>query len=168
FRKLNYGEKILKIRFLFISFLLITSFIANTSLAKDYKNQKLWWRNKQVVEELQLTPDQVNRIDKIFKSNKGEIKAFHKELKSKENQLKNLIQNPDSTRSEVLELTDEINDIKAEGQKLKIQMLWEIREVLNPEQRIKLKELKQDYMKKRPKNTSLFFEDCFYLNHIYH
>ena len=155
-------------RFLFISFLLITTLITNTLLAKDYKNQKLWWRNKEVVKELQLTPDQVNKIDRIFKSNKGEIKAFHKELKSKENQLRSLIQNPDSTRGEVLELTDEINDIKSQGQKLKIQMLWEIREVLSPEQRIKLKELKQSYMKNRPKNTSMYFEDCFYLNQIYH
>jgi len=163
-----YGENILKRRFLFISFLLITSFIANTALAKDYKNKRLWWRNKQVVEELQLSPDQVNKIDKIFKSYKGEIKAFHRELNSKENQLKKLIQDPNSTRNQVLELTDEVNDIKSEGQKLKVQMLWEIREVLNPEQRIKLKELKQDYMKKQPKNTSLFFEDCLFLNHIYY
>ena len=155
-------------RFLIIYFLLITSFVANTALAGDYKHKRLWWRNKQVVEELQLSPDQVNKIDQIFRSHKGEIKSFHKELKYKENELKKLIQNPDSTRDEVLELTDEINIIKSEGQKLKIQMLWEIREVLNPEQRIKLKELKQGYMKNRPKNSTFFYDDCFYLNHIYH
>ncbi|MGI9553758.1 MAG: Spy/CpxP family protein refolding chaperone [Thermodesulfobacteriota bacterium] len=154
-------------RFLFISFLLITSFLTSVAVAKDYKNKRLWWRNQQVVEELNLTPDQVNKIDKIFHANKGQIKEFHRELNKKENQLKRLIQNPDSTRSEVLELTDQINEIKSEGQKLKVQMLWEIREVLNPEQRNKLRQLKQDYMKK-PKNTSMFSEGCLFFDQIYY
>ncbi|MGI9534906.1 MAG: Spy/CpxP family protein refolding chaperone [Thermodesulfobacteriota bacterium] len=154
-------------RFLFISFLLITSFLTNIVIAKDLKNKRLWWRNQQVVEELNLTPEQVNKIDKIFHSNKGEIKAFHGELNKKEKQLKKLIQDPDSTRSEVLELTDEINEIKSDGQKLKVQMLWEIREVLNPEQRNKLRQLKQEYMKK-PKNTSMFSEGCLFFDHIYY
>ena len=159
----------MKRKFLFISFLLITSFIVNTASAGDYKKKRLWWRNKQIVQELNLTPGQVNKIDSIFNSNKGQIKAFHKELNRKENELRKLIQNPDSTRSEVLELTDEINEIKSEGQKLKVQMLWEIREVLNPEQRTKLKQLKLDYMKKRPRNSSfLFFGEHCPLNNNYY
>ena len=159
----------MKRKYLLISLFLITSFIANAASAGDYKSKRLWWRNKQVVEELNLTPDQVNRIDSIFKSNKGEIKALHRELNKKENELRNLIQNPDSTRNQVLELTDEINAIKSEGQKLKVQMLWEIREVLNPEQRTKLKELKLNYMKKRPKKSSFIFpEDICHLNYLYY
>ena len=149
----------LKRTFLVISLLLITSFIVNVAGAGDYKKKRLWWRNKQVVEELNLTPDQVNKIDRIFNSNKGEIKEFHRELNKKENELRKLIQTPGSTRNEVLELTDEINAIKSEGQKLKVHMLWEIREVLNPDQRIKLKQLKLDYMRKRPKNSSFIFSD---------
>jgi len=138
----------------------LTLFFTSSVFAGKNKNKKLWWRNGQVVEELELTQAQVKNIETIFQRYKGEIKYFNKELNKKEKKLKKLIQNSDSTREDVLEVTDEINVLKADGHKLKVNMFWEIREILTPKQRSQLQLIKERYIKGNPKNTIYFMDDC--------
>jgi Spy/CpxP family protein refolding chaperone len=145
-----------------------TLFFTCTVLAGNYKDKKLWWRNGQVVEELQLSPQQVKQIENIFQTYKGEIKTFNKNLNSKENQLKKLIQKSDTTREDVLKVTDEINTLKSDGQKLKVNMFWEIREVLTPKQRTQLQLIKERYMKGTPRNTIYFLDECLIKGHTFY
>jgi len=147
---------------------IFTLFFTSSVFAGIYKNKKLWWRNGQIVEELQLSPQQVKQIENIFQKNKGEIKSFYKNLNLKENQLKKLIQKSDSTREDVLNLTDEINTLKSNGQKLKVNMFWEIREVLNPKQRTELLLIKERYMKGTTKNMIYFLDECFTKVHSFY
>ena len=67
----------------------------------------------------------------------------------------------------MLSLTEEINELESQRHKLKVQMLWEIREVLNPTQREQLKEIKQQYMKNKPKKSFLIVEDFLYIDSFY-
>ena len=150
--------------FIFIFTLLATSF----AFAGNKKEKMLWWRNGQIVEELQLSQNQVNDIETIFQTYKGEIKSFNKELNKKENKLRKLIQDSDSTREDVLKMTDEINTLKADGQKIKVNMFWEIREVLTPKQRTQLQLIKERYMKGKPKNTIHFPGDCLMKGHTFY
>jgi len=145
-----------------------TLFFTCTVLAGNYKDKKLWWRNEQVVEELQLSPQQVKQIENTFQTYKGEIKTFNKNFNSKENELKKLIQKSDSTREDVLKVTDEINALKSDGQKLKVNMFWEIREVLTPKQREQLQLIKERYMKGTPKNTIYFLDKCLLNKHTFY
>jgi len=147
---------------------IFTLFFTSSVFAGNYKNKKLWWRNGQIVEELQLSPQQVKQIENIFQKNKGEIKSFYKNLNLKENQLKKLIQKSDSTREDVLNLTDEINTLKSNGQKLKVNMFWEIREVLTPKQRTELLLIKERYMKGTTKNMIYFLDECFTKVHSFY
>ena len=149
---------------IFIFTLLATSF----AFAGNKKDKMLWWRNGQIVEELQLSQKQVNDIETIFQGYKGEIKSFNKELNKKENKLRKLIQDSDSTREDVLKMTDEINSLKADGQKIKVNMFWEIREVLTPKQRSQLQLIKERYMKGKPKNTIHFPGDCLIKEHTFY
>ena len=120
----------------------------------------MWWRNSDIAEELQLTQSQSDEIENIFQTYKGKIKKFNKKIQTKENKLQKLVQSSDSTRDDVLKATDEINDLKAEGHKLKINMFWEIKEVLTPKQRTQLKLIKERYMKGSPKNSVFFLDEC--------
>ena len=147
---------------------IFTLFFTSSVFGGNYKNKKLWWRNGQIVEELQLSPQQVKQIENIFQKNKGEIKSFYKNLNLKENQLKKLIQKSDSTREDVLNLTDEINTLKSNGQKLKVNMFWEIREVLTPKQRTELLLIKERYMKGTTKNMIYFLDECFTKVHSFY
>jgi len=152
----------------FTLFLLFTLFFTSAVFAGKNKDKKLWWRDGNVVEELELTSEQVENIDTIFQKYKGEIKYFHKELNENENKLKLLIENPNSTKEEVMEVTEKINTLKAAGHKLKINMYWEIREVLTPKQRSQLMLIKERYMKGTPKNTIYFLDECLKDEHTFY
>jgi len=143
--------------------LLFTLFFTSSVFAGKNKDKKLWWRDGQVVEELELTSGQVENIETIFQKYKGEIIYFHKELIENENKLKKLIKNSNSTKEEVMKVTDELNILKAAGHKLKVNMFWEIREVLMPKQREQLQLIKERYMKGTPKNT-IYFLDKYIVN----
>jgi len=148
--------------------LLLTLFFTSSVFAGQNKDKKLWWRDGQVVEELELTSEQVENIETIFQRYKGEIKYFYKQLNEKENKLKKLIENSNSTKEEVMEATDKINILKAAGNKLKVNMFWEIREVLTPKQREQLQLIKERYMKGTPKNTIYFLDKCIVNEHTFY
>lgn len=152
----------------FIFVLIFTLFATTFVNAGNKKDKMLWWRNGQIVEELQLSQNQVSEIESIFQRYKDEIKYFNNELNSKESKLRKLIQNSDSTREEVLKMTDEINVLKSQGQKTKVNMFWEIREVLTPKQRSQLQLIKKRYIKGKPKNTFFFPDECLLKEHTFY
>ena len=104
-----------------------------------------WWKNPEIVAELKLTTDQVNRIENVFSSYKRRIVSLDSELGEKEKKLKNAIKDPNSTKEEVLRLSDEVEGIKGELRKLEVTMYLEIREVLTPDQRDKLYKIRSRY-----------------------
>jgi len=148
--------------------LLFTLFFTISAFAGKNKDKKLWWRDGQVVEELELKSEQVENIETIFQRYKGEIRYFHKELIENEDKLKKLLENSNSTKEEVMKVTDELNILKAAGHKLKVNMFWEIREVLTPNQREKLQLIKEHYMKGTPKNTIYFLDKCIVNEHTFY
>jgi len=113
----------------------------NTFGFRGYTYAK-WWKNNEIIEQLGLTSDQGNQIEKIFVSNKGQIIELKSMLKVKQKSLRSLIRDPHSSREEVLILNDEVDRIKSRLKRLRLDMLLKIREVLSPEQRLKLREIR--------------------------
>lgn len=141
-----------KVFFTFITFSLLSANV----LAQDpgIQNKFFWWRNEEVRKELELSIEQVEKIENIFQSFKQEIQFLKDELEAKEQSLRQVLQSPEVSRDEVLHLTDEVEQIKAKGRMMKVDMLLEIREVLTNEQRTLLHKIKHEYRKGVPKNTS--------------
>jgi Spy/CpxP family protein refolding chaperone len=117
------------------------------SSAHAYSGEKgiKWWKNPEIVAELKLTTDQVNRIENVFSYYKRRIVSLDSELGEKEKKLKNAIKNPNSTKEEVLRLSDEVEGIKGELRRLEVTMYLEIREVLTPDQRDRLYKIRSRY-----------------------
>lgn len=113
----------------------------NTFGFRGYTYAK-WWKNNEIIEQLGLTSDQGNQIEKIFVSNKGQIIELKSMLTVKQKSLRSLIRDPHSSREEVLILNDEVDRIKSRLKRLRLDMLLKIREVLSPEQRLKLREIR--------------------------
>ncbi len=113
----------------------------NTFGFRGYTYAK-WWKNNEIIEQLGLTSDQGNQIEKIFVSNKGQIMELKSMLTVKQKSLRSLIRDPHSSREEVLILNDEVDRIKSRLKRLRLDMLLKIREVLSPEQRLKLREIR--------------------------
>ncbi|MGB7292310.1 MAG: Spy/CpxP family protein refolding chaperone [Thermodesulfobacteriota bacterium] len=110
-----------------------------------------WWKDAEVVKELNLTNDQVNLIEQIFNSNKGQIADLNSLLKQKQSEFRSKIEDPNSSRDEVLELNDEVVHLKTKLKRLRLDMLLKIREVLTPEQRQNLHKIRFTEFKKKHK-----------------
>ena len=160
-------ESKLRKKLFFILFVFCFVFVTSPLSAKNYGNKKLWWKNEEIVNKLDLSENQVNAIDSIYSTHKRQIIIYNKEIGKKTTELKKLIKNPSSTREQVLELTEEINALESERHKLKVQMLWEIREVLDPGQREQLREIKQQYMKNKHRKSFYLVEEYLYINEFY-
>ena len=125
---------------------------------------KLWWRDPGIRSQLDLTDSQVDKIEDIFQSYKHKIKDFHNELESKTLELRKANKNPDTPRSELRKLHDEVYNIRSRGRDIKVNMFLDIREILNHKQRSELIKIKKKYFKKNHPKKTLFFQEigCMY------
>jgi Spy/CpxP family protein refolding chaperone len=134
----------------FIILSLILFYSLNAYSHGGYGSAK-WWKDAEVVKELNLTEDQVNVIEQIFNSNKGQIADLNSQLKQKQSEFRSKIEDPNSGRDEVLELNDEVVHLKTKLKRLRLDMLLKIREVLTPEQRQNLHKIRFTEFKKKHK-----------------
>jgi Spy/CpxP family protein refolding chaperone len=131
-------------KFLILFFLTFFVFSSGVYAFADGGRFK-WWKNPKIVEELNLSQNQVDRIENIFSLHRVKIINLDNELKSKEAKLRDRIRDPNSDREEILRLADEVEQIKGELRKVEVDMLLQIRDVLTPGQRAKLHEIKRRY-----------------------
>jgi Spy/CpxP family protein refolding chaperone len=106
-----------------------------------------WWKNQKIVDELELTNSQVDQIEDVFSSHKNKMLELRSKLRKKDEELSKKASNPNSTREEILQLTDEVENIKGELRDIRVDMLLRIRDVLSPQQRGKLQEIQERYGK---------------------
>ena len=134
----------------FIILTLILFYAPNSYSHGGYKSAK-WWKDPEVVKELNLTKDQVDLIEQIFNGNKDPIADLYSQLKQKQSEFRSKIEDPNSGRDEVLELNDEVVQLKTKLKRLRLDMLLKIRDVLTPEQRQNLQKIRFKEVKKKDK-----------------
>lgn len=110
-----------------------------------------WWKDPTVAKELNLTKDQVDRIEAIFKSDKDEMEELNGQIRRKQSDLRLKIEDPNSSRDEVMELNDQVTQLKTRMKRLRLDMLLKIRDVLTTEQRQGLKKIRSKRVKNREK-----------------
>ncbi|MCI0454965.1 MAG: Spy/CpxP family protein refolding chaperone [Candidatus Dadabacteria bacterium] len=101
-----------------------------------------WWKDKKIIKTLELNNDQVNRIEGIFSSQKGKMKELVSDLRKKERELADTERNPNSSNDDVLRLSKEVEEIKGNMRRVKMDIHLQIRGILTPQQRGKLREIK--------------------------
>ena len=131
-------------RSLILFFLIV--FVSSFSYGDDDIPGK-WWKHPKIAKELELTNDQVNRIEAIFSSYRPQMIDLDSKLKEKEKELRDTRKNPNSTREEISKLSDEVGGIRENMRKVRVDMFLQIRDVLTPQQRAKLEEIKSKYGK---------------------
>ena len=94
-----------------------------------------WWKNKEIVNKLQLTSAQVQSIEQIFNLHKGKLNEKKRSLLIKDKELNQKLKDPEADRGEINELAEEVDLLKLQLRKIHRIMQLEIREVLTPEQR---------------------------------
>ncbi|HET7289435.1 MAG TPA: hypothetical protein VFJ67_03270 [Thermodesulfobacteriota bacterium] len=104
-----------------------------------------WWKNPKIVQEMELTEDQVDAIEDIFNSYREQIIDSQKELKKEEVHLLDILRKPECSRDEVMQITDNIEDLRANLTRIKVDMLLKIKNVLTSEQEETLHSIRDRY-----------------------
>ncbi len=111
-----------------------------------------WWRNLQFQKDLSLTAEQSTRIDGVFQSAISKSRHEKVELDQQEAELSRLIAvNADELL--VTRQVDKVEAIRANLNKMRTLMLLHMRQVLTPEQRVKLNTLHEQWEKDHGKRS---------------
>jgi Spy/CpxP family protein refolding chaperone len=97
-----------------------------------------WWKNSRFVKELNLTDEQIGKIDKIFTDTEKKLIDLRAACRKAELELRGL----EGKEAESLKKIDEIYKLKAEIHKNIFLMTNQIKKELTPEQLKKLEEIK--------------------------
>ena len=97
-----------------------------------------WWKNSQIVKQLQLKESQVAQIEQIFMSHQNRLLSANVELKKCELQLKMLMQAEPIQDAQAQKAIEQIAVARAELEKANASMMLSIRKTLSKEQWNKL------------------------------
>jgi Spy/CpxP family protein refolding chaperone len=116
------------------------------ALAQGFK----WWHSDKFKQELQLTEDQITRIEELFQSSLPEFRQHKRNLDRLEEELSRLIDTADEAA--VMQYADRVEAERAALSKARTLMLVRIRRVLTVEQRAKLAQLHRDWERNRKRD----------------
>lgn len=107
-----------------------------------------WWRDAQFQRDLSLTADQTARIENLFQSTISQLRAKKTELDQQEEELSRLIA-ANADEAIVVKQVDKVEGIRGHLNKMRTLQLLRIRQVLSPEQRVKLNKIHDQWEKDR-------------------
>lgn len=108
-----------------------------------------WWHSERFQKELGLTPEQSTQVEEIFQSSLVELRRLSKEHERLEAQLSALISAPHATEAQVAQQADLVEAARSSIGKARTMMLFKMRRVLTPEQRVKLNQLHKHFERER-------------------
>ena len=115
-----------------------------------------WWKDAQFQRELALSADQSTRIDAIFQAAISQLRPEKTELDKQEELLSQQIA-AGADETLVTRQVDKVEAIRAHMNKMRTLMLLKERQVLSPEQRVKLSKLHEQWERdhKRPSGRDI-------------
>ncbi len=102
-----------------------------------------WWRSEQYQKNLGLSTDQVNRLEAIFQAVLPELRKGRDDLDHHEAELSRLIETG-ADEALVTRQLDKVEAIRSRVNKTRQLMLLHHRQVLTPEQRVKLAQAERE------------------------
>ena len=111
-----------------------------------------WWRDPQFQKDLSLTAEQSGRIDNVFQSTISLLRQKREELDQQEAELSRLIA-ANAEEAVVVRQVDKVESIRAGLNKHRTLMLLRMRQVLSPDQRVKLNKLYEDQQKEKKRDN---------------
>ena len=110
-----------------------------------------WWKDAQFQRDLVLSADQITRIDAIFQAAISQLRPKAEELNQQEELLSQQIA-AGADETLVTKQVDKVEAIRAHLNKMRTLMLLRERQVLSPDQRVKLNKLHEQWERdhKRP------------------
>lgn len=123
--------------------------VALVALAQPLRGQSFgfpWWRDAQFQRDLSLTSDQTTRIENLFQSTVGAQRSKKAELDQQEEELSRLIAS-NADEALVVKQLDKVEAVRSSLNKMRTLQLLHIRQVLTPDQRMKLNKIHDQWEK---------------------
>jgi Spy/CpxP family protein refolding chaperone len=105
-----------------------------------------WWKDAQFQRDLALTAEQTAKIDAVFQSTISLLRQKKEELDRQEEDLSRLIA-MGADEALVTRQVDKVESIRAQMNKMRTLMLLHERQVLTPDQRVRLNKLHEQMVK---------------------
>jgi TonB family protein len=112
-----------------------------------------WWKNSQIVKQLQLKESQVAQIEQIFMSHQDKLVSAKVELEKRELQLKTLMQADPMREVQAQNAIEQVAMARAELEKANAFMMLSIRKILSKEQWNKLNTIQSSILVPSPKSA---------------
>jgi protein CpxP len=109
-----------------------------------------WWDNPQVAKDLNLAPDQKQKMDDVFQQNRLKLIDLHAALQKEEATLDPLINADSPDETKVLAQIDRVAQARAELEKANARMLLSVRQVLTADQWTRLRAARAQRMPHGP------------------
>ncbi len=122
----------------------LLAFVPAESSAQAFK----WWQSERFQKELQLTGDQISRIEEVFQSAVPELRHQKAALDRLEKDLSHLI-DTSADEAAVMQQADRVETVRSDLSKARTRMLVRIRRVLNADQRVRLAALHDEWERTR-------------------
>ena len=105
-----------------------------------------WWRDARFQHDLSLTSEQTTRIENLFQTTLGELRSKKAELDQREDELSRLIAS-NADEAIVSRQVDKVEAIRAHLNKMRTLQLLHIRQILTPDQRMRLNKIHDQWEK---------------------
>jgi TonB family protein len=102
-----------------------------------------WWKNSEIIKQLQLSEDQINQIEQRFLNHRRELTGLNEELKSLELRLKALMQSEHPDDAQILAQSERVAQTRASLEKAYASLMLAIRKELSKEQWAILEEIRE-------------------------
>ena len=107
---------------------------------------KQWQEQKEkIAKDLNLTPEQQQKLEANRKSQRETMNNLHKALKEKQDKLQELLKNANVTRSSVNPLVSEIKSIQDQLVEARVNAIFAVKAILTPEQFAKLQQRSEQH-----------------------
>src|SRR5438270_89580 len=100
----------------------------------------MWWKNPEVVQNLGLTDDQTQKIDRTFQEHRLQLIDLHANLEKQEALLQPLVDADQPDEAKVMAQVDRVAQARAALERSNASMMLAIRRLLTPDQWKKLQE----------------------------
>jgi Spy/CpxP family protein refolding chaperone len=118
---------------------------ANPAQAQRFR----WWMDEKFQRELAITPDQISRIDAVFRAAQPVLRAQQRALSKLEEELSKMVLEPTVDESEVEHFVTKVEAARAELGRSRTMMIFRMRRILTSDQHATLQKLFEQYEKER-------------------
>jgi hypothetical protein len=122
-------------RILFAALLMLTASLASAQNLPPGK----WWQRPEIVRELQLSNDQQEKLDDIFRAAANGLIDAKGEVEKLEIALRGELDKPQIQRAAVLRIARQLNEARGRRFEQELAMLVDMRTVLNDQQWTKMR-----------------------------